>query len=199
MVPANGHGKSWVSMTRPTNATCSQRPFSIFLKDRPAIPFQEMYRHWPEESQKELRNVVIALWSVMFSAYFLLPENFSFNLFKFPLLLHPVFLVMVICWGVFLLYQVFSLLPVSRRTKRSMSDQSLFWLVLIPSISWLFWVIVALDVTFPFIDPIVTPLFLAGVVTAFYLFMNYVSDGRLSLKLRRLAGWLWGFLSRLQL
>jgi hypothetical protein len=68
------------------------------------------------------------------------------------------------------------------------------WLTLIPSVSWLFWVIVALDVSYPFIDPIVLPVFLAGVVTAIYLYMNYVSDGRLSLRLRRLAGWLWGFL-----
>src|SRR5207302_6360398 len=118
--------------------------------------------------------------------------GFSFTLFKFPLPLHPVLLVMVICWGVFLGYQVFSLLPVSRGTRRSMSDHSLMWLTLIPSISWLFWIIVALDVTFPFIDPIVMPLFLAGVVTAFYLYMNYVTDGRLSIQLRRLAVWSLG-------
>ncbi len=151
-----------------------------------------MYRVWSEESQKELRNVVIALTGLMFSAYVMLPQNFSFNLFKFPLLLRPVLLVMVICWSVFLFWQMTSLLPVSRLTKRSMSYQSLLWLALIPSISWLVWVIVALDVSFPFIDPIVLPLFLAGVITAFYLYINYVFEGRLSLRLRRLAVWIWG-------
>jgi hypothetical protein len=151
-----------------------------------------MYRLWPEESQKELRNVVIALWTAMFFAYFLVPENLTFLLFKFPLLLHPVFFVMVVCWGVFLFFQVLSLLPVGRGAKRDASNYSLLWLTLIPSISWLFWVIVALDVTFPFIDPIVEPLFLAGVITASYLFANYVSEGQLSRQLRRVAVWLQG-------
>jgi hypothetical protein len=151
-----------------------------------------MYSVWPEESQKELRNIVIALWTVMAIAYLELPANIAFSLFKFPILLHPVFLVMVSCWGIFLGYQVFSLLPVGRRTKRSMIDQSLFWFALIPSIFWLFWIIVALDVSFPFTDPIGVPLYIAGVLTASYLYANYVSDGRLSIQLRRLAVWGWG-------
>ncbi len=113
-----------------------------------------MFSPWSQESQKELRNVVIALWSVMVTALVVLPENTTFALFKFPLLLHNVFFVMVICWGVFLFFQVLSLLPVSRGTKKAMSHYSLFWFALIPSVSWLFWVIVALDVSYPFIDPI---------------------------------------------
>jgi hypothetical protein len=177
---------SYLSQTRP-----------IFLKDRSAIQFQEMYRVWPEESQKELRNVVIALWSVMVTALVVLPDNTTFALFKFPLLLHNVFFVMVICWGVFLFFQVLSLLPVSRGTKRAMSYPSLFWFALIPSVSWLFWVIVALDVSYPFIDPIVLPMFLAGVVTAFYLYMNYVFEGQLSRRLRMLAMWLRGRISKM--
>jgi len=151
-----------------------------------------MLSPWSQESQKELRNVVIALWTVMATAYLLLPENTTFSLFNLPLPLHNVFLVMVICWGVFLFFQVLSLLPVGRHAKRDMSNYSLMWLALIPSISWLYWVIAALDVTYPFIDSIVEPLFLAGVGTAFYLYMNYVTEGRLSIQLRRLAVWSWG-------
>src|SRR2546425_4450959 len=102
-----------------------------------------MFRLWSEESRKEVVNIVGLLWTAMFFGWLELPENTTFPLFNFPLLVRPVFVAMLLCLGAFLFFQMISRLPVAKHTESAFSDHSLVWLALFPSISGLFWVLVA--------------------------------------------------------
>ncbi len=123
---------------------------------------------WSANEQRDVITIVGVLWAGMAVGYTALPANTTFVLFNFPLLLRPVFTLMLIFWGVVLFCLFVSRLPLSKKTKTGFLSQALLWLVVIPGIFvGLLFVLNAAGYTYPFLDPFLAPAFVFGAIGFF--------------------------------
>ncbi len=146
-----------------------------------------MLSSWKDEAQKETVNIVGVLCGMMFVAWLELPENATYPLLNFPVPMKSFFYVMTVFLGTFLFYQMLSRLPVGKDSRVVFRDHSLVWLVIFPAVYGWFLFLVALDVTYPFIDMAIVPLFAAGFCGIIAWYLNYLSGGRFLRGLKRTA------------